>query len=67
MWFYTLCYMTESIIVNNSFKNTNLIIIIIIHRVYIALYIKIDLKALNKLKHATLKILVKIQTIIAQQ
>ena len=30
-------------------------IIIIIHHVYIALYIKIDLKALNKLKHATLK------------
>ena len=28
-----------------------IIIIIIIHRIYIALYIKIDLKALNDIKH----------------
>ena len=42
-----------------------MIIIIIIQRVYIALYIKIYLKAL--LKHTTLKILVKIQTIIAHE
>ena len=52
---------------SNSLAGLHVLIIIIIHRVYIALYIKIYLKALNKLKHATLNILVKIQTIIAQQ
>ena len=64
VWLIKLELMSARMIVDALYGNENDLKRNLNSAVYIALYIKIDLKALNKLKHATLKIQA---IIIAQQ